>query len=72
MNHCDNCLYWARIPTSPSQDGAGQCRFRAPIMRRVSDNDPSGIFRYNEERALWPRSSPEDFCGEWAERPGNV
>ena len=49
---CETCCYW-------STKGIGSCHRRAPGLMEA----PAGVFP--NERAAWPPTALDDWCGEW-------
>lgn len=54
---CEDCYYWEAKSTD------GLCH----LMRSAST---AGVSRDGYVGAQWVRMQPDDWCGEWKNRPG--
>lgn len=58
---CGGCVYWW---DGEERDGElGQCRRYPPKLTELRGGRPKG---------LWPRTSHEDFCGEFVPYPAET
>jgi hypothetical protein len=62
MENCEGCKYFAL----KIGETVGQCRHRAPTMRKAWSQIESQI---QGENAIWPIVNAQDFCGAWKARP---
>jgi len=58
-NKCNGCRYWYK---QEETDIRGYCRRHAP---KPATQSP--LAESTNLDGVWPRTSGEDWCGEWAE-----
>jgi hypothetical protein len=58
---CKRCKYWSEESDIPS---TGLCRRYAP--RPIAGHPIEGP---ESSDAIWPRTKPEEWCGEWHAKP---
>ena len=54
---CSACKFWEEISDTPAM---GSCRRHAPLAVILNP-----LSEFSNLDARWPRTKPEDWCGEW-------
>lgn len=47
---CERCEWWQKVPDLPPEVERGECRAAPPAVLPMEDG-------------VWPRTSPDDWCG---------